>query len=499
MSYLEAMGAPSMLRSAQPTAQSRALKGAPVFRYPARPCTGPIADVLSVLAASGVVMLVFRRVSELGLVATASSQHRSATMVLSVLCFTVCLIWTSAKFGLYQPIESRSGLSEAALTVAASLSSGLCLSGGLYAIDNALLSPGLVITSIFSVTLTLWSRRALGRRVAQLRGERGSEASNILIVGTGSVGQSLRNHLDSKPQTGFKFLGFVSCPLECSDTASPEAIGTVQDCLPLARSLFVDEIVVSVPLTEDVLQPLIQGAKELGINVSMIPEMYDRTTSGILIERIGGLPVLSFHRRELPIGRLMVKRTIDFSLSLLAMMLLLPAVIVIASAISIETAGPAIYRAKRIGRKGRAFDCYKFRSMVANAHSLQADLAHRNEREGVLFKIKEDPRVTRVGRILRKYSLDEIPQFYNVLRGDMSLVGPRPPTPSEVAQYEAAHLRRLDVLPGMTGLWQIRARQDPSFASYILLDTTYVDNWSIWLDLKILIKTIGVVLGGTGS
>jgi lipopolysaccharide/colanic/teichoic acid biosynthesis glycosyltransferase len=137
--------------------------------------------------------------------------------------------------------------------------------------------------------------------------------------------------------------------------------------------------------------------------------------------------------------------------------------------------------------------------MVVNADKLKADLEHMNEREGVLFKIVNDPRITRVGRVLRKYSLDELPQFYNVLRGDMSLVGPRPPIASEVEQYDLAHLRRLDVLPGITGLWQVEARQDPSFDSYISLDTAYVENWNLTLDLRILARTIGVVLGGTGS
>jgi lipopolysaccharide/colanic/teichoic acid biosynthesis glycosyltransferase len=137
--------------------------------------------------------------------------------------------------------------------------------------------------------------------------------------------------------------------------------------------------------------------------------------------------------------------------------------------------------------------------MVTNADKLKADLEHMNERKGVLFKIVNDPRITRVGRVLRKYSLDELPQFYNVLRGDMSLVGPRPPIASEVEQYDLAHLRRLDVLPGITGLWQVEARQDPSFDSYISLDTAYVENWSLWLDLKILARTVGVVFSGTGS
>jgi lipopolysaccharide/colanic/teichoic acid biosynthesis glycosyltransferase len=137
--------------------------------------------------------------------------------------------------------------------------------------------------------------------------------------------------------------------------------------------------------------------------------------------------------------------------------------------------------------------------MCAGADKLQEDLVHKNERDGILFKIADDPRITRVGRFLRKYSLDELPQFYNVLRSEMSMVGPRPPMGSEVAQYDLSHLRRLEVLPGMTGLWQVEARQDPSFDSYISLDTAYVENWSLWLDVKILVRTVGVVLSGTGT
>jgi lipopolysaccharide/colanic/teichoic acid biosynthesis glycosyltransferase len=171
----------------------------------------------------------------------------------------------------------------------------------------------------------------------------------------------------------------------------------------------------------------------------------------------------------------------------------------IAIAVRFDSEGTVFYKAARIGRKGRTFCCYKFRTMVVNAERLKADLEHMNERESVLFKIVNDPRVTAVGRVLRKYSLDELPQLYNVLRGDMSLVGPRPPIASEVEQYDLAHLRRLDVLPGITGLWQVEARQDPSFDSYISLDTAYVENWSFWLDLKILARTIAVVFSGTGS
>ena len=198
-------------------------------------------------------------------------------------------------------------------------------------------------------------------------------------------------------------------------------------------------------------------------------------------------------------GAFLLKRGLDIALASFALLITSPIMLAIAIAVRLDSKGSIFYGAERIGRKGRTFSCYKFRTMVQNADQLKADLAHMNERDGILFKIANDPRITRVGGILRKYSLDELPQFYNVLRGDMSLVGPRPPMAAEVEQYDLAHLRRLDVLPGITGLWQVEARQDPSFDSYISLDTAYVENWTLWLDLKILARTVHVVLSGTGT
>jgi exopolysaccharide biosynthesis polyprenyl glycosylphosphotransferase len=205
------------------------------------------------------------------------------------------------------------------------------------------------------------------------------------------------------------------------------------------------------------------------------------------------------HRREFPRGAFILKRALDVMLSLLVLLVASPLMIGIAVLVRLSSKGPIFYKAQRIGRKGRTFTCYKFRTMVVDADRLREDLAHLNEREGVLFKISNDPRITKIGTWLRKYSLDELPQLFNVLIGDMSLVGPRPPMAAEVEQYDIAHLRRLDVLPGMTGLWQVEARQDPSFDSYISLDTAYVENWNLLLDLRILARTIGVVVGGTGS
>jgi lipopolysaccharide/colanic/teichoic acid biosynthesis glycosyltransferase len=211
------------------------------------------------------------------------------------------------------------------------------------------------------------------------------------------------------------------------------------------------------------------------------------------------LPVVhaAYGRRHQPIA-LALKRTIDLGLASSALLLLSPVFVVIAAAIKLQSDGPAFYSSERVGVGGRLFRCHKFRTMVRNAESLRHKVAHLNEREGILFKVTNDPRVTPLGAMLRKYSLDELPQLINVLRGEMSLVGPRPSLHSEVVQYQTQHFRRLSVLPGMTGLWQVEARSDPSFDSYVALDCRYADNWSLWLDLKILARTVRVVLMGTG-
>lgn len=193
------------------------------------------------------------------------------------------------------------------------------------------------------------------------------------------------------------------------------------------------------------------------------------------------------------------KRLIDVGVSVALLIVLSPIIGIVAFLILLQSDGPVLYLSERIGRNGLPFTMYKFRTMVADADQLRCSLQTRNERGAILFKISNDPRITRLGRLLRKYSLDELPQLMNVLRGEMSLVGPRPPLATEVEQYSPQHFIRLNVLPGLTGLWQIRARRSPSFHEYIALDSAYVQNRSLWLDIKILWRTIGAVLGGTGT
>jgi lipopolysaccharide/colanic/teichoic acid biosynthesis glycosyltransferase len=198
------------------------------------------------------------------------------------------------------------------------------------------------------------------------------------------------------------------------------------------------------------------------------------------------------------LGRLL-KRAMDILLSAGALVLTAPLLAAIAVSIRLDSPGPALYRAQRAGKKGKAFLCYKFRTMRRDADEMKDLLRKQNERCGPFFKIAADPRITRVGRLLRRYSLDEIPQFWNVLRGEMSLVGPRPHTLDDLKHYEIEHFRRLEVTPGITGLWQVTARSDASFEKNMALDSEYIERWSLSLDLRILCRTIPVVLQGTGT
>jgi exopolysaccharide biosynthesis polyprenyl glycosylphosphotransferase len=410
--------------------------------------------------------------------------------------FAVCLIFFTRSYGLYGPIQHRSGLHEQRMTVQATLTSGLLLCGTLYLSNGESISRAVVGLMVAFTAIFLCIRRVLWRRMVYRRYLAGIETRNVLIVGAGRVAHALRNHLESLQHLGFRFKGFVALTEREAESGDADVVGDVRNCLSLARSLFVDEIFFSVPGEKKMVISMVEEARAAGIDVRVVPDLYDGLAWNAPVEYIGQFPTIPLHRREFPIGQFLLKRALDITLSSLALLVAWPVMLAIAIAIKVESGGSIFYWAHRIGRKGRTFSCFKFRTMVQDADKLKADLEHMNERDGVLFKIANDPRITRVGSILRKYSLDELPQFYNVLRGDMSLVGPRPPVASEVEQYDLNHLRRLDVLPG---IWQVEARQDPSFDSYISLDTAYVENWSLWLDLKILARTIGVVVSGTGS
>ena len=415
--------------------------------------------------------------------------------------FTATLIATSRGFHLYTPTRLTSHLHEQRLSVQACLISGLLLTGTLYLIRAEQIPRGVVILTVVLLTVALSARRFVFRALLYQRFERGMNTRNVIIVGTGAEAHALRHHLQSIRQLGYNFKGFVHVPGVDTQLASTtgDVLGPLEALFDYARKHFVDEIFFTSPCERGVIKGVLDQARANGIDLRVVPDMYDGLAWNSTIEYIGQFPTIPLHRGHVPEVGLILKRMLDITLASLALAILSPVLLVIAIAVKFDSPGPILYESERIGKKARVFKCIKFRTMVKDADRKRAEIMHMNERQGILFKISDDPRITKVGRILRKYSLDELPQFLNVLLGDMSVVGPRPPIASEVRQYNLAHLRRLDVTPGITGLWQVQGRQDPSFASYVSLDVTYIDNWSVWLDFKIIMRTIGVVFTGTGT
>jgi exopolysaccharide biosynthesis polyprenyl glycosylphosphotransferase len=462
-------------------------------------------DVVTVCAAAVVATLWKLRVTPVQGARIFSHgpvfHNRSIWILLTLLCgFTVALIATSRRLHLYTPTHMTNFLHEQRMSAQACLTSGLLLTGALYLLQAEDIPRFIVMGTVGLVTVALGVRRLVYRILLYRRFDRGLDTRNVLIVGTGLEAQALRHHLESIPHLGYTFKGFIDLsgckPRE--GVASADIVGNLDSLFQHARKQFIDEIFFTTPCEHGIVQKVLEQARSHGVDLRVVPDLYDGLAWNSPIEYVGQFPTIPLHRGAVPELGLVFKRVFDTVFSALALAALSPLFLAIAIAIKLDSPGPVFYTSERIGKKGVVFRCFKFRTMVRDADKHRAEIMHMNERDGVLFKAPNDPRVTRLGRFLRKYSLDELPQFFNVLRGDMSIVGPRPPLAGEVRKYDLDHLRRLDVTPGITGLWQVQGRQDPSFASYVSLDVTYIENWSIWLDFKIIMRTVAVIFAGTG-
>ncbi|MGE5322930.1 MAG: sugar transferase [Actinomycetota bacterium] len=324
--------------------------------------------------------------------------------------------------------------------------------------------------------------------------DRGIGSRHVLIVGSGKIGRAFQHYLQTHGQLGKKVCGFV----DDDPCDSSLWLGTSADLPRIVQEQFIDEIYFTQDASRELIIDIALQAREQRISVKVVPDLYGGLALGAGVTRIGDIPVLELNQQPIPAIGLFFKRLIDLVVAALLTVMFAPAVAIAAVLIKITSPGPVLYTAWRVGRKGRKFRCYKFRTMVADADAKKEDLRHLNERNGATFKIENDPRITRLGHFLRKFSIDEFPQIVNVIKGDMSMVGPRPHPLDDYHQYRLEDLRRLDVLPGITGLWQVSARRDPSFERNVLLDLEYINNWNLALDLKILVKTVQEVLRGSG-
>lgn len=331
---------------------------------------------------------------------------------------------------------------------------------------------------------------------------RGWGIRKLLIVGASDVGKMIMQSVMNRPDLGYAVVGFVdrrSAP-RVTDFGRFRKLGVLTDIQELIDAGQIDDVVIALPGSahEDVTS-IVSLCERSNVGIKLVPDLFRMSLSKVRVDDIGGIPLLDVQERTLrPVERVL-KRGLDLLVGSLVLALSLPVLGILALLIWLDSPGPIFIKQERLGRDGRRFFCYKLRTMHAGAEKLLGALLDRNEVRGPIFKMRNDPRCTRVGRQMRRLSLDELPQIWNVVRGDMSLVGPRPPLPSEVQEYEDWHRRRLETTPGMTGLWQVSGRSTLSFDEMVMMDITYVDNWSLALDLKILMRTLTAVLAGRGA
>ncbi len=351
-----------------------------------------------------------------------------------------------------------------------------------------------------SVTLTLSLSHLMVRQVwGYLRG-RGIGVDRVLVVGAGEIGRAIMRSIMALPQLGYRVVGFIDDEVPEKTIGRFPSLGSTKDLPRLLLERRVDEVIITLPWTshEEIIKMVAQ-CERARVRARIVPDLFQMSLSRVDVEEVGGIPLLGVKEVSIRGWNLALKRAIDVVVSATTLVLLSPLILLIATLTKLESPGPPLFRQTRIGRNGRPFTLYKFRSMRPEAEEELSEVGDLDEAEGVFFKIREDPRRTRVGRVLRRLSLDELPQMYNILRGEMSLVGPRPALPSEVERYEEWHRRRLGVLPGLTGLWQVMGRSDLAFDEMVMLDLFYIENWSLWLDLKIMLITIPTILSGKGA
>ncbi|HEX9944911.1 MAG TPA: sugar transferase [Thermoanaerobaculia bacterium] len=358
-----------------------------------------------------------------------------------------------------------------------------------------------LLFAVFSCLFLLTEKLAI-RLTSRYVRSHGYNYRTVLIVGTSPTALRIADSIHGHRFWGFRILGFIrngQAPEEPWPSRYP-ILGEITDIPRVVESNVVDDVIFAVHRRElDRLEDLFLSLQEQGIRTRFAMDLFPHTRAQVQLEEVDGMPLLSFATTPTSQLKLMAKRLLDVVVASLLLMIALPIVGVIALAIKLTSGGNVLFRQTRCGLNGRFFTLYKFRTMVEDAEERRRELLHLNEMNGPVFKLRSDPRVTAFGRFLRRYSLDELPQLWNVLRGDMSLVGPRPPIPEEVAKYQRWQRRRLAMKPGMTCLWQVSGRNNLDFDRWMQLDLEYIDSWSPLLDVKILLKTIPAVLSGKGA
>ncbi|HVL63881.1 MAG TPA: sugar transferase [Actinomycetota bacterium] len=408
------------------------------------------------------------------------------------------LFWA---YGLYEPRQVLSPVTEAKQVFHGVVAGAVLI----LIADSALnmnLARGWALITIATGIAAVGGERLVVRKVLHFLRRRGGDPTRAIVVGANHEARTVAKTLAREGWLGYKILGFVDDTVPAGQEIDGGGIvlGRPADLKRIVAEHRVGLVLIAATAFDaERTNRLLWELQDVDIDLQITSGTVDLMASRMTVQSVAGVPLLYVRRTGMDRAQRTIKRTMDVVGAGLLVLLLAPVLAAISLWIKRDSKGPVIFKQVRVGRDGRHFVCWKFRTMYADAEQRRTELEHLNEGPGLLFKLKDDPRVTRVGKVLRRYSLDEVPQLWNVLRGEMSLVGPRPALPSEVEQYDDWVRNRLRVKPGMTGLWQVSGRAETSFSDYVRYDLFYIQNWSLSLDIWILWRTLRAVMSAEGA
>jgi exopolysaccharide biosynthesis polyprenyl glycosylphosphotransferase len=404
--------------------------------------------------------------------------------------------------GLYEDFRTKTFGNLAITIVKSSLLAGITAGSVVFILQAGLTSRLFIAVFTITTAVILLGEKKLFLVFLDFIHLRGYNQINLLIVGTGKRAQEFIKAVKNHANWGLRIVGLIDDEhgMYGKEIDGFRVLGRLQDIPFIIHRKVIDRVIFVVPrLWLHRIDEALLACEKEGISTAISLDLYDLNFARTRQTDFSGFPLLEFETFSAHQWELFIKRTIDIIFSIVLLILFGPLIILTAIAVKATSSGPVFFKQTRCGLNGRKFTLYKFRSMVVGAEMKKFELEKMNEMDGPVFKIRKDPRITPLGRILRRTSIDELPQLFNVLKGDMSIVGPRPPLPVEVEMYEVWHRRRLSLKPGITCIWQVSGRNKISFERWMEMDLEYIDNWSLWGDFKILVRTVFVVLFGYGA
>jgi exopolysaccharide biosynthesis polyprenyl glycosylphosphotransferase len=452
---------------------------------------------IGITALSFFVAYLFRSYADLYLLPIAPISYYLFLLYIILPLWAILLYYNRA----YESIRTQSLFETLWPVLKTVFAGGVILMTVLFVFKLQFISRALILLFLFSSAVFLVAERSCIYLFFHHIRKKGYNYRTILLVGTGKRARAFAETILDHKDWGLNIAGFIDIEpsLVGQEILGKKVIGLIKDIPSILTRYQVDEVVFVGPMNWlDQTEKVVLSCEEIGITARIVCDFYPRSLSKIHLDKLIDWPLLTFSPPPHYGDLFAVKRAFDVLFSFTILLLTSPLLFLIVLGIKLTSPGPIFFKQERCGLNGRRFKLLKFRTMVENAEDIKSRVEHLNEMTGPVLKIRNDPRITPVGRFLRKFSLDEFPQFINVLRGDMSIVGPRPPIPDEVEKYEYIQRRRLSVRPGLTCLWQVSGRNKIDFSDWVKLDLEYIDRWSLALDMKIILKTIPAVLKGTG-